>query len=193
MNNPKVWDQLLAGSPEGSVLMGGAVVDYIASMYMVGETQPKDYDIFHRYTPGMPDVSPAWEYIEMDYNNPHMLAKHDADYLDHEGQIGSVYNFDVLVDDGFEYGKVRVQMIGVNYADPRDHFPNFDHSLTLGSYSDNGLFVHSKVFESLRNKTIEYVSKLPYKPKSWTRAAHKALRYDAMNFAKWKYINFPGM
>lgn len=190
-NGPKVWNQLLAGSPEGSVIMGGAVVDYMASNYLLGNTQPKDFDIFHTYHPGKPDVNPIWEYVPMNYNDEVQADIHKLDYGD-DNKIGSVYNYEVVVPSIFGgHEIVRVQMIGVHYEDPKEHLQNFDHSLTLGSYSENGLFVHQKVFESFMNKEVTYIRKEPDEThKSYLRAWQKITRYDPNGLNDWVFKGF---
>lgn len=186
MNNPELWRQLLQQAPKGSVLMGGAVVDFMCGI------QPKDYDIFYRYHPGMPEVSVNWMFVEMDYNDPVQLKQHNADYQQlNNGQpnpIGAVYNYKVPSVEGV----LDVQMIGVQYQDPKDHFQNFDHTLTLGSYSETGMFVHEKVFESLATKTITYIGKDNPKAKmrSRNRALEKASRIDPNGWMNWNTPNF---
>lgn len=190
-NGPKVWNQLLAGSPEGSVIMGGAIVDYMASQYFIGDTNPKDFDIFHTYHVGMPDVSAMWEYVPMNYNDKVQALLHKMDYGE-DKKIGSVYNYNVVVPGIFGGNQiVRIQMIGVHYEDPKDHFQNFDHTLTLGSYSENGLFIHQKVFESLTNKEVTYLRKEPDAgSKSWLRASNKVVRYNPGNLDSWVFKGF---
>jgi hypothetical protein len=175
-NGPKLWAHLLFDAPKGSVLMGGAIVDYLAGV------TPKDYDIFHTYHVGEPHVPPWWKKTEAHFNDPNWAEAHQDQYLQglnaNGGKlIGSVYEY--LVD-----GKYRVQLIGVNYADPKQHFHNFDHSLTLGRFSQNGLWIHKIVFESLETETVTYVSKNK-DPKtvarSLKRATDKAMTYGWHN------------
>lgn len=176
MNNPHIWDKLLAEAPQGSVLMGGAVIDYIANQYLISDIDPKDYDIFHIYQVGLPPTPPNWVFQEVDYNDPTKKAQHDEDYLQAFGEdgfkipnpISSVYNY--IVD-----GNKKVQLIGLNIPDPKQHFKTFDHSLTLGMYSSNGMFVSQRVFESLRTKTIYYLK--GNKEKAWERMKRKINRY----------------
>lgn len=177
MNSPELWLKLLNEAPKGSVLMGGAIVDFMLGI------EPKDYDIFHHYQPGMPEVPNYWKFIEMDYNDPVKIAEHQADYgpLGNGNPIGSVYNYDA--------GGLKVQMIGITYADPRDYFSKFDHTLTLGSFSENGLFVHSKVFESIITKTVTCTN--DSRPlMSLARAQAKVARFDPSNFEFWAFEGF---
>lgn len=166
---------LLSEAPKGSVLMGGAIIDAVAGY------QPKDFDIFHSYHVGEPEVPANWVKTAADFNDPVWIIQHNKDYmqgLGEEGQkvIGSVYEYVVAK-------AWTVQLIGVNYADPNEHFKNFDHSLTLGRFSKSGMFVHKKVFESLENNTVEYVSK-NYSPaarhRSRDRAVAKTKRYGGI-------------
>lgn len=151
-NGPKLWNKLLAEAPtKEPVLMGGAVIDYEFG-YKVN-----DYDIFFSYIPAILfNLPPNWKMTDADFNDPVWLAEHEAHYLqgiegngDHP--ISSVHEY--LVD-----GEYKVQLIGVKYADPAEHFKNFDHSLTLGRYTKNGMFVHRKAFDSVENQVVEYVS-----------------------------------
>lgn len=172
MHDTGVWLDLLSQAPKGSILMGGAVIDFIAGY------QPKDFDIFHSYELGEPIVPDNWVKTAVDYNDPVWIVQHNKDYmqgLGEQGQkvIGSVYEY--LVDEIY-----LVQLIGVNYADPNEHFKNFDHSLTLGRFNKSGMFVHKKVFESLENNTIQYVSKnksQAARHRSRDRALAKTNRY----------------
>jgi len=178
-NGPKLWANLIKEAPKGSILMGGAVVDYIAGV------KPKDYDIFHIYKEGQPILPPWWK-----FQPPVDIDIHHEEYIAVENPkgthpIGSIYNYLV-------YDKYKVQLIGVFYDDPKSHFKNFDHSLTLGRWSQNGLFIHEKVFQSLEDKAIEYVSKNKSAKaiaRSMDRAKAKAEKYG---FVDPIYKNFVG-
>jgi hypothetical protein len=180
-NGPKLWKKLLSESPKGSVLMGGAVVDYAA------DVEPKDYDIFYKYVFGPPNVPENWFPVVHDLGNDEGQAEHAFDYAqgaDEHGNnpIGAVYNY--IVDNTY-----KVQLVGVLYEDPKQHFRNFDHSLTLGYFSQRGLFVHRKVFESFDKKIVEYVGKdksPQARAKSLFRAHAKTVRYGG----DWNYLGF---
>lgn len=180
-NSPELWADLLAQSPPGSVLMGGAIVDYIQDVI------PNDYDIFHTYKPQPMFVPKNWKLTDQDFNNPDWVDVHEEQYLqgvdDHGNHpVGSINEY--LVDD-----KYKVQLIGVQYADPKFHFRNFDHSLTLARFSKNGLWVNNKVFESINMQMIEYVSKNKNPAavaRSRARAQNKADKYG------WKHPIFVG-
>lgn len=183
VNEPKLWDKLLAESPKGSVLMGGAVIDYMFA------THVNDYDIFYSYQPGVDLNIPAnWTMTEVKFNDPEWIKAHEEAYLqgvDENGAnpISTVYEY--LVD-----GEHKVQLIGVNYDNPLKHMRNFDHSLTLGSYTKNGMTIHRKVFESIDNHTVTYVSKnhdLHAVTRSLERAQKKTLK---MPFGDWQYVGF---
>ena len=181
MNGPKLWQKLLDSAPKGAIIMGGAVVDYVL------DVEPKDFDIFFTDRPGALAVIPAgWQLTEQDFNNPVWRAEHHEQYLqgvDGDGNMPIVTINEYLVD-------VRlVQMIGVHYPNPRQHFRNFDHSMTLAYFSEKGLFVSRKVFESIATKTITYVSTNQdpiAKAKSLARAKKKAARYGG----NWSFIGF---
>ncbi len=181
MNGPKLWSKLLAEAPKDSVLMGGAVIDYMVDM------EAKDYDIFHVYKPQPMIVPPNWELTDVNFNDEAWVAQHQKEYLqgiDGNGNypIGSVNEY--IVD-----GEHKVQLIGVMYVDANQHFKNFDHSLTLGRYTKRGMFIHQKVFESFQTETITYVSKNPgpvQKVRSLERAKRKALKYGG----EWTYKGF---
>ena len=153
-NGPKVWDRILNTVPFEAVIMGGAVIDYLYGWKV------NDIDVFHTYKVGEPFAitPPGWQMLEK-FNEPDWVEAHQQQYLqgiNEFGQhpVGSVYDF--LVD-----GHIKVQLIGVHYNDPKTHFHNFDHSLTLGRYTKNGMFVHRKVFETVANHVVEYTC--PYK------------------------------
>lgn len=152
VNSPKLWDKLLAAAPKGSALMGGAIIDYLLGIV------PHDFDIFYTYKPGMQHIFPGnWVQTAVNFNDPVWIKEHAEMYLqgiDEHGNppISSVTEY--MVDD-----EHKVQMVGVHYDDPLKHFQNFDHSLTLATYNNRGMFVHKKVFQSKENHTITYVSK----------------------------------
>lgn len=183
MNDQKLWSSLLKQSPKDSILMGGAIVDCIAGV------KPKDYDIFYPYKfPNKWDKPNNWKLTDADFNDPEWVKEHDAWYAQGEdaaGQqtIASVIEY--LVD-----GQHTVQLIGVWYDDAREHLKNFDHSLTLGYYSDSrGLFVHPKVFKSFDDHIITYVNKnqkQEQKDRSFIRALKKADKYGG----EWIYSGF---
>lgn len=184
-NSPALWDKLLAQAPKGSVLMGGAVVDFLLNLPV------NDFDIFYTYHPGMGFVLPGnWVPTEANFNDPVWAEQHQEMYLQGVGEgglnpISVVYEY--MVD-----GVHKVQMIGVNYDKPIKHMANFDHSLTLASYDAKGLFVSKKVFQSYDSKVIEYVSKnKEHKAvvKSMGRAQKKIQKMPDGVF-EWKFKGF---
>lgn len=187
-NGPKLWNKLLAESPAGSVLMGGAIIDW-----HLGH-EAKDYDIFHTYKVGLPFNGAApigWKLTDANFNNEDWAAQHQNEYLQGVNEnnnhiIGSVYEY--LVD-----GKHKVQLIGVHYPDPKTHFMNFDHSLTLGRYSKTGLFIHKKVFDTIHSRVVQYVSK-NHDPeaveRSFNRAKAKTKKYSGGHEGNWGFNGF---
>ena len=151
VNSPALWDKLLKHAPKGSALMGGAVVDYLLGIPV------NDYDIFYTYKPGLGFILPdSWVPTEADFNDPVWAEQHQEQYMQGVGDNG--HNPISIVHEYMVDGEHKVQMIGVNYQNPIKHMNNFDHSLTLASYTTKGLFVSKKVFQSYDSKTIEYVS-----------------------------------
>jgi hypothetical protein len=155
-NDPQLWAELLKQVPLNCVLMGGAPRDFFYSV------EAKDYDIFHPYAVGMPDVPGNWEFVEMNYNDPVQLAAHQADYLEQPGvgnngqlPIGSVYNYKVKN----MWDVVDVQLIGVHYPDPVMHLANFDHTLCLAAYSlDKGLYYAPPFMDSMIARTVKAIN-----------------------------------
>lgn len=179
-NDYNLWDKLLSEAPKRSVLMGGAPIDALVGL------EPKDYDIFHEYRVGEPNVPNNWKMTNINFNDPVWVAEHNEHYLQGDNGahkvIGSVYEY--MVD-----GKYKVQLIGVYYKNPAEHLKNFDHSLTLARYTKRGLFIHRKVFETLDTRIIEYVGKnksAEAKEKSLKRAMLKALKFGG----GWDFKNF---
>jgi hypothetical protein len=84
---------------------------------------------------------------------------------------------------------MKILLVGVHFQNAKDYFKHFDHSLTFGRYSLNGLFYHQRLFDALNNKTVKCFSK-KNKAKSLQRAMNKITRYDPEGFADWKFINF---
>lgn len=185
VNNPALWDKLLADAPQGSALMGGAIIDYLLGIPV------HDYDIFYTYKPGPGLQLPVtWVPTEADFNNPEFVKAHEEMYLqgiDEQGNHPISIVQEYLVD-----GEHKVQMIGVNYANPLKHLQNFDHSLTLASYNNKGMFVHKKVFQSKETQTITYVSKnkeIGAVNKSFIRANKKIARFPQVGVG-WKLKGF---
>lgn len=185
-NSPKLWMKLLAESPKGSVLMGGAVVDY--AMFK----QPKDYDIWCTYNPMNPWIPPAnWTLTNMDFNNPEWVKEHEEQYL--QGVAADGLKPIAAVNEYLVDNEHLVQIIAVHYANPADHFQNFDHSFTLGRFTKSGMFIHRKVFEARDSGIIEYVSKNKHPEamfKSLKRAHAKANKYDHWGHHEWKFKGF---
>lgn len=183
-NGPKLWNKLLDEAPKGSLLMGGAVIDW-----HLGH-EAKDYDIFHTYKIGEPNIPGNWSLIQ-NYQEPNWADAHENEYLQgndehNNNPISSVYEY--IVD-----GIHKVQLIGVNYDDPSVHFKNFDHSLTLGKYSKTGLFIHKKVFDSIHSHVVEYVSKnktAKAVARSFLRARTKTKKYSGGQDGNWAYKGF---
>lgn len=183
-NSPELWDKLIKAAPKGSVLMGGAIIDYLLGIAV------NDYDIFYPYKPGQGFIVPiTWKLTEADFNDPIWIKEHEEAYLqgvDENGfnPIATVYEY--LVE-----GEHKVQLIGVHYEKAITHLKNFDHSLTLASYDSKGMFVHKKVFESKFKQTITYVSKNTDANavlKSMLRAEKKLARLH--NGADWELKGF---
>lgn len=178
-NKPAIWDELLKAAPKGSVLMGGAVRDFYWGY------EAKDYDIFYSYKPGLPEIE-GWKYVPKDDfppDGPH--PDYDIAALNGTNPIGCVYDYEVNY-----HGKVlKVQLVGVHYANPLDHFANFDHSLTLGIYDNQGMFLHKKLVHALENKEVELLNPAN-SPKSMARATSVIKRIDPYGALNWKYLNF---
>lgn len=184
-NGPKLWAKLLDESPKGSVLMGGACIDW-----MLGH-EAKDYDIFHTYKVGEPfNGAPpiGWKKTDVHFNDPVWAKAHQELYLQggvegHANPIGSVYEF--MVD-----GEHKVQLIGVHYENPAQHMKNFDHTLTLARWSKNGMFTHRKAYETFDTHIIEYVSKdksAEARSRSIWRAMNKIEKYGDDD---WELVGF---
>lgn len=177
-NGPKLWTKLLNEAPKGSVLMGGAVVDFNYGHEAI------DYDIFHEYKVGMPIVPVNWKFIEGNYNEEYKQGlKADGNHA-----IGSVYNY--IVD-----GEHTVQLVGVHYHDPIHHFYNFDHSLTLGRFTKSGMFIHAEVFRAMQTHEVRYLSKNKNPEaiaKSLARARKKTTRYSGGHEGHWTFKGFQG-
>jgi len=183
-NGQKLWTELLKGAPKGSVLMGGAIVDLLADI------EPKDYDIFCTYAPGYQNNIPkTWKRNPVNFEE--LLKKEE--YLAGE-QEGGGLNPIIEVTNFTVDGAYLVQLIALAYENPVEHFKNFDHSLTLGRWTDKGLFIHKKVFESLNNDTVWFVGKnksAERRMKSLERAKKKVTRYVGVAGAlDWDFQGF---
>lgn len=180
INRPRNWNKLLKAAPQGSVLMGGAIRDWLV------DREAKDFDIFHTYEFGVPQID-GWVYKE----NPDLEA-HQAEYDigDPNGPIGSVYDYEVLiVDDFWGPRSVKVQLIGVIYDDPTKHFGSFDHTLTLGLYSKHGLYVDQRMFDSFNTKSVTCTNNS--KPEKSLLRAKKAVAKISLEGAEdWNYLGF---
>jgi hypothetical protein len=176
-NSLQTWNELLDAAPQGAVLMGGAIRDWACNH------EAKDYDIFYNYRPGVHEA-PNWEYIPRNYD-PGLFDQraHDADYNDRA--IGSVYDYDVRVSNG---QSVRVQLIGVHFNDPREHFRSFDHTLTLGRYGAKGLYIDKRMSDALVTRTVTWLH--GDKDKALERAQRAVSRVDPGEEAEWNYQGF---
>lgn len=172
-NNLQTWNELLDVSPVGSVLMGGAIRDWVCNV------EAKDYDIFCTQTPDFFDA-PGWVKIPKDFNK----IDHAENY--HNLDIESVHDYDVTTAAGHV---VRVQMIGVNHDDPREFFKSFDHTLTLGRYGGKGLLVDKRMTDSLINHEVTCLNSAN-KKKSLERAIRAVLRIDPEGVDGWKFLGF---
>lgn len=181
-NHPTLWDSLLDKAPAGSILMGGAVRD----MYVGKEA--KDYDIFYPYMISVVPEIPGWKYLPRD---PHDQAKIDEDY-DIEpadgtpNPIAAVYDYDVAI---ANLDIIRVQLIGLHYIKPKEHFKNFDHTLTLAAYTDKGLFIDKRLMQSIENNTVTLINNMNPE-KSLQRAKKVIERIDPHGAPNWTYQGF---
>ena len=178
-NKPDLWNALLKDAPAGSVLMGGAIRDFYWGY------EAKDYDIFYRYKPGVPEIE-GWKYIPREPPVEGIDPEYDIQALNGTNPIGCVYDYDVSIADHIH----RVQLVGVHYTNPMDHFANFDHSLTLGIWDKQGLFLHKKLVMSFENKTVECLNHSnPQKSMARATAVIKRLSpYGGVDH--WKFLNF---
>lgn len=196
INGPEIWNKLLEVAPKGSVLMGGAVRDYI--LYK----EPKDYDIFYPHTIGLPEI-PGWTYKE----NPDQVA-HQAEYdimqepgegiqLKPNSPIAAVWDYEVVIGKKYDVGTwgykdliAKVQLIGLHYDKVTKHFKNFDHTLTLGMYRrENGMFVDSRLFESIYNETVTCTNNARPE-KALARAKSVVQRINPNGAEFWNYQGF---
>jgi len=184
INNPQTWNTLLEKAPPGAVLMGGAVRDYLLNQ------EAKDYDIFHTYQYGIPEI-PGWKYIPREVVAGEVHPDYDIVVDGQPNPIGSVYDYDVLIKNDGEIlpKKIRVQLVGVHYADPTEHFKHFDHTLTLALYGSKGMIVDRRLFNSIHNKVVTCTNKA--KPlKSLNRAISVINRIDPKKADAWIYQGF---
>lgn len=177
-NGPKFWSQLLEEAPEGSILMGGAVIDWVHHSSLV----PHDFDI---WCPNLGDGVPmidGWQHVNSNFGEDYMGMPH----LDQPALINAVHTYSHSFND---YQHCKVQLMSVINNDPASAFSKFDHTLTLGSFSETGLFVHSMVYESFETKTVTCINQSdPYKSK--LRALSKVKRYVPAKWGEWKFIDF---
>lgn len=186
INGPKFWNSLLDKCPAGSILMGGAVRDFIVGV------EPKDFDIFYPYRPMYPAIE-GWEYKE--YNQAE-AAKRREDYgLDEDGAnvnaernpLAIVRNYEIPVADDAD--PIKVQLMGVHFNDARHMYRLFDHTLTLGRYSRKGLFVDARLFESLDTKTVTCTNGHRGE-NSLNRAKRVVARIDPQGVNDWNFLGF---
>lgn len=170
VNGPELWRKILAGAPAGSVIMGGAIVDYVLGI------QPKDFDVYCPIDAPFP-LGTTWK-----------LAGNPADYKEYQDvdfPIKSICNY---TDHG-----VKIQLMQTYSNDPTKVFKHFDHSLTKGLYSKKGIFVSDCVYKTLETGEVRFVGKtesVEKRYKSLLRAHAKIAKYDPQGFDNWKFINF---
>lgn len=180
-NGPEIWSKLLDEAPEGSILMGGAVVDWAFHPDII----PNDFDLWMPYEVGYTPEIAGWHLIKahgFDHINQYMHDGH------HQTTVGSVNTY--LRDHPNNPNQViKIQIMGVMDQDPKSQFSKFDHSLTLGSFSDQGLFVHKMVYDSFNIKTV--VCTNGSKPEvSLKRAKKKVKKYCPVTYDEWIFIGF---
>lgn len=171
VNNPRTWNQLLNKAPEGAILMGGAIRDFL------GNFEAKDYDIFYSYTwPFSPPIIPGWIY------RPRLDKAYGAEW---GNSIAAVWDYETLI----ENTPIKIQLVGVMYDDPLKQINNFDHTLTLGVYGPGGMYVDSRLFQSIFNKTVTCTNN--NKPdKSLIRAQNAVKKIDQHGADNWTYQGF---
>lgn len=193
MNNTiQTWNKLLEAAPEGSVLMGGAIRDWHFCK------EAKDYDIFYSYNPGIPQIK-GWTYKPRPHD-AEIQAEYNINGMNGLHPIAAVYDYEVPI--GYKYAltpkgainlvpdQVKVQLIGVQYDNPVQHFANFDHTLVLGLFGLNtGLYISPKFFESIRNKSITCTNNSS-PGKSLLRAKNAVNRLDPQGAQDWNFLEF---
>jgi hypothetical protein len=173
-NSPMLWQEFLTYMPKGSLLAGGAVVDFVFGHLA------KDFDIFVNKNAVMAELPGNWKYVPPVDMVAH-LAEYDIEAKDGTNPILAVEDFDV------DFGGTiyRVQRITLD-CDPIDHIKSFDHSLTLGVFGPSGLKVSGRVFKSMQTKTVELLNnKRP--EKSMLRAQRKIIKLDPEGQNMWAF------
>lgn len=134
LNGPKLWGEILALMPEGSIIAGGAVRDYYIG------AAPKDIDVFTSYQPfsgwRMPDEFTIDETITQ--------AERAAEY---EGEQLIAEITDYL------YKDFSVQHIKVVNKTPIEYMHNFDLGIVRCLY-DGNLFYTREAIQDHENKTV---------------------------------------
>lgn len=141
-NGPELWDKILSHFPEGSIIAGGAVRDYVLGV------EPKDFDVFGSYSTYDVGVE-GMEHIDLDDNETHT-----EEYL-------AMREIAIVMKGEIE--GVKVDYIGHHLEDPVQVIEAFDTGISQAFYASpqegglfpGGMLYKKKAFvDDVTNKTV---------------------------------------
>ena len=139
-NGPELWEKILSHFPEGSVIAGGAVRDYVLGV------EPKDIDVFTSY---------------QDYNVEVEGMKHlDLDSDDHAEEYLKMREIAIVMKGEIEGWPV--DYVGMHFDDPVKMIEAFDTGISQAMFipSDGKLLPTSALYkkkafiDDVENKTV---------------------------------------
>lgn len=141
-NGPELWDKILSHFPEGSIIAGGAIRDYILGV------EPKDFDVFGSYSTYNQEVE-GMEHLTQNTNDEH------AEEYNAMREIAIVMKGEI---EG-----VKVDYIGHHLEDPVQVIEAFDTGINQVFYASpqegglfpGGMLYKKKAFvEDMTNNTV---------------------------------------
>lgn len=151
INGPELWDLILGDMPEGAVIAGGAVRDYLLGV------EPKDIDVFYAWP--APSSEPIdWESIEIFLEPDARVGLHRIDNIyERQEEYEAMTNIN-LVSSGTMYG-FKVDAIELTEMDSAEQLVNgFDFAINQCWYDGFDLYHTGAADDDLHRKTVTLLS-----------------------------------
>lgn len=132
-NGPELWDKILSHFPEGSIIAGGAIRDYLLGL------EPKDFDVFGPYATYNAQVE-GMEHLTQTSNE-----EHEEEYL-------AMREIAIVMKGEIE--GVKVDYIGMHIEDPVVIVEAFDTGINQLFYGNGILYKKKAHVDDVANKTV---------------------------------------
>lgn len=132
LNGPELWDLILGDMPEGAVIAGGAVRDYLLGV------EPKDIDVFYAWPAPSEELPPInLDNLELHFvSDPRVGLHRIDDYYKRQEEYTAMTNIN-LVSSGVMYG---FKVDAVEMTEMKDGFDlveGFDFAINQCWYDSN--------------------------------------------------------